>query len=465
MGAMGGADDDDIAWYQGSVASIVTGEEPATARIKPTQGTSQPRLVDKGEIARGGMGSVRLVHDTLIRRHTALKLLDGPDRDDGRVRFIREAQIMGQLDHPNIVSVYDLGLTADGVPTFTMKLVVGETLSKHLQENDVAGNERALERVLSILVKVCDAVSFAHSRGVVHRDLKPDNIMIGSFGQVYVMDWGCACVLTEEQLARVSNADAEHRVRVDHVPDLDAPGTVIGTGTHMSPEQAWGKTNEVDERTDVFGLGAILYQVLTRVPPYRGRTPVETIRRAQKCEIVEPRDRTPRRDLPRALCRIAMKAMTSDPHGRHPSVLAFQEELEQFLRGGSWFATQRFPAGAQIIREGDAAVAAYIITSGQCEVYKTEGGRRVKLRTLGPGDVFGEIALFTGEVRLASVDALEPVTATVITREALADELSMDSWMGAFVRAMAGRFRDLDEKLSALRREQGKTNVQEQDER
>jgi serine/threonine-protein kinase len=453
--------DDDIAWYTGSVSSlvaksegqtIITGEKVLEAsELKATQATSSPRLVDKGEIARGGMGSIRLVEDKLIRRHTALKLLDGPERGDGRVRFIREAQIMGQLDHPNIVSVYDLGLTSDGVPTFTMKLVVGDTLSKHLADHDVAHNERALEQVLQILLKVCDAVSFAHSRGVVHRDLKPDNIMIGSFGQVYVMDWGCACVLTDEQLARVSNADPDKRVRVDHVPDLDAPGTVIGTGTHMSPEQAWGKTNEVDERTDVFGLGAILYQVLTRVPPYRGRTPVETVRRAQKCEIIDPRDRAPRRDLPRALCRIAMKSMACDPAQRYRSVAELKEELESFLRGGSWFATQRFPAGAQIIREGDDAVAAYIMTSGACEVYKTEHGRRVKLRALGPGDVFGETALFTGEPRTASVEATEDATCTVITREALADELSMDSWMGALVRALAERFRDLDGKLSDLR--------------
>jgi serine/threonine-protein kinase len=146
-----------------------------------------------------------------------------------------------------------------------------------------------------------------------------------------------------------------------------------------------------------------------------------------------------------------MKALSKRREDRYASVAEFREDVEDFLRGGGWFATQVFSPGSVIVQQGDPAEVAYIIVSGSCEVFKTTEGARSLLRVLGPGDVFGETAILTGEPRSASVVAVDEVTTKVVTREALERELGRGSWAGAFVKALAERFRDVDEKLARLR--------------
>jgi len=423
-------------------------------------GANQPkraRLVDRGEIARGGMGSIRRVFDRFIMRYVAVKVLDAnfaKVRADAPGRFLEEAQITGQLDHPNIVSVYDLGVDVHGNPQyFSMKLVQGRTLTQMLAERNLAERTgRELEALLQVFLKVCDAVSFAHSRGVIHRDIKPDNVMIGSHGQVYLMDWGCALLRGGARPAeRGVRTELSLRRQASRLPE-DAPGTVVGSGSYMAPEQAWGQIAETDERSDVFSLGATLYQILTKQPPYRAPGFMEAIQLAQQCQIKEPREVVPPHvRVPAALSRIAMKAMSRAPAQRYPTVDVIKEAVESFLRGGAWFLERRFAAGTVIMREGDEGHAAYIITSGHCEAYKDEAGGRTKLREMGPGDVFGETAIFTAQPRSASVVAIDDLTAVEVTRESLEEELALDSWMGAFTRALAVRFRDLDSRLSAMR--------------
>jgi CRP-like cAMP-binding protein/tRNA A-37 threonylcarbamoyl transferase component Bud32 len=433
-----------VSQKRGSGAS-----RPAAAVTVAEAAPPATRLVDEGEIAEGGMSSVHKVRDGLIERHAAMKILADRVHPEARVRFLREAQITGQLDHPNIVPIYDIGQTPDGAPCFTMKLVRGRTLAEVLRGGGGAAGRgaRDLEVLLKILVTVCDAVSFAHSRGVIHRDLKPDNVMIGSHGQVYVMDWGCAYVLDDEQLARVPGVDVAERVRCPRVPELEEEGTVIGTAAYMPPEQAWGRTAESGPRSDVFGLGAILYHVLSGAPPHGGAG--DAIERAQRCEIAPL---APGKRSPRSLCRIAMKALARDPERRHLTVEALKHDLERVISGGTWVSSETFAPGTEIVREGEPGDAAYIIAAGRCEVSKLEGGQRVVLRHLGPGDVFGEAALFTGEARTATVTAVEETDVSIVSRDALQDELALSSWTAAFVRALAGRFRDIDGRLSDHRR-------------
>ncbi len=437
---------------------------PGDFEEQPTQvaGAGQPkraRLVDRGEIARGGMGSIRRVFDRYVMRYVAVKVLD-PNfvkaRADAPGRFLEEAQITGQLDHPNIVPVYDLGVDHKGSPQyFSMKLVQGRTLTQMLSEkNLIERGARDLEALLQIFVKVCDAVSFAHSRGVIHRDLKPDNVMIGTHGQVYLMDWGCALLRGGQRPAeRGVRTELSIRRQAAQLPE-DAPGTVVGSGSYMAPEQAWGKIVETDERSDVFSMGAMLYQILTKQPPYRAPGFMEAIQLAQKCEIKEPQAMVPGHvRVPAGLSRIAMKAMSRAPDDRYPSIEALKEAIEGFLHGGAWFAERRFQPGTVVVRQGDEGHAAYIIIAGRCEAYKDEPAGRTKLREMGPGDVFGETAIFTAQPRTASVVVIgsDDLTAIEITRDSLAEELALDSWMGAFVRALAVRFRDLDSRLSAMR--------------
>jgi len=400
------------------------------------------RLTDRGEIARGGMGVIRKVFDTRAERHAALKVID-PElatHPEALGRFLDEARITGQLDHPNIVPVYDMIVDDAGVPSaLLMKLIEGETLSERIGPPGRALTERELTRLLEIFLKVCDAVAFAHSRGVIHRDLKPDNVMIGEFGQVYVMDWGCAHVL-----ARARPRGQARREGAPRRTFVEVEGTVIGTPGYMAPEQAWGATDQLDERTDVFGLGGILYQILTGDAPYPGETSSGSVSLARRGQVRPPQEAADGRQLPLALCRIAMRALATKPPDRFATVDELKTEVESFVRGGSFFITRTFAPGELIVKEGDAADEAFVVTAGACEAFRKHRGRRITLRTFGPGDVFGEGALFAVGARNANVVAVDEVTAIVVSREVLHEELALDSWMGAFVRALAVRYRDLD---------------------
>ncbi len=256
--------------------------------------------------------------------------------------------------------------------------------------------------------------------------------MVGSHGQVYVMDWGCAQVI------------GDNATIVDGRQDDD--GMVIGTVAYMAPEQARGLISTIDNRTDVFGVGAMLYKTLTGTAPYSGSL-MESLTLAQNTEVKRP-DEFAENSIkpPPQLSEIAMKAMASEPQERFQSVDELAEELRAFLRGGNWFPLQVFAAGSVIVKEGDSADAAYIITKGKCEVRKTESGTTV-LRTLGEGDVFGETAIFADAPRSASVIAIEELSAVVVDRTAI-EHLTGSSWLGLFVKALADRFLDIDARLT-----------------
>jgi len=306
--------------------------------------------------------------------------------------------------------------------------------------------DQQLERLLQVFIKVCDAVSFAHSRGVIHRDLKPENVMVGTHGQVYVMDWGCAILRPP-----APGADGVVVTRDRTSQPLDPPGWAIGTCSYMAPEQAKARPEEIDERTDVYLLGGILYEILTAKPPHRGKTPIHTVALAQAGEVQDPQAVAEGFKVPPGLCQIAMRALGADPAGRHRTVEQLKEDVERSLRHGWWFATVTFAAGSLIVREGDQADAAYIITRGTCEAFRQKGDVRAVLRRMGAGEAFGETGIFTARPRSASVAAIDEVVAIVVTRDSLERAIGTDSWVGAFVRALAERFREADARLAQLR--------------
>jgi serine/threonine protein kinase len=323
------------------------------------------RYIIEREIARGGMGAIVRAVDCDIRREVAVKyMLDLTDRKK-QSRFIEEAQITGQLEHPNIVPIHELGVDAQKRLFFTMKMVHGRSLAQVLDElrkdPKVAAKEYSLGRLLGILVNVCNALAYAHSRGVVHRDLKPANIMMGDFGEVYVMDWGLAKVkhhgepgasatggLASGTSATGAGSGTKHpaeanssvRTSREQEADLTQEGSVLGTPVYMPPEQAGGHVDAIDQRSDVYSLGAILYEMLTLQPPVaRDGGYLDVLLRVMEGAIVPPEQRNPQRakagNIPKELSAVALKALAKPPQDRYPSVEALRRDLERFLEGRS----------------------------------------------------------------------------------------------------------------------------------
>ena len=403
------------------------------------------RYSDLGEIGRGGMSLVRRMLDRSLLREAALKRLD-PDfavKSDQIQRFLLEAQITGQLDHPNIVPIHELGRDEEGALYFTMKMVEGETLAQRIKAiGEVRLQPDHLAELLQILIKVCEALSFAHSRGVIHRDVKPSNIMVGQFGQVYIMDWGVARLVAPNE-----DTGSDRRVGVSAVAEIDSPGSIIGSPAYMAPEQVEGLHEALDARTDVFALGATLYHVLTGRPPYTESNYYKLLTQVLTCDFRPPDEVMGDGVLPPGLTRIVMRAMAPNPEDRYTSVTEMQRDIELFMRGAWHLPTQVFEAGAAIVTEGEEADAAYIITEGRCQVSKLVQGHTNLVRELSPGDVFGEMAIFSSQPRTATVEAIEDVTVMVVKRETLHSGLELNSWMGRFVKAMADRFLEVDSRL------------------
>lgn len=403
------------------------------------------RYQDDGEIGRGGTSSIRRTFDRQLLRATALKVLDpalsaAPQRVSA---FTEEARLTGQLEHPAIVPVHDLGERGDGSHYFSMKLVEGETLETLIAE---AGAERLqrerLNLFLTTFVRTCEAVAFAHSRGVIHRDLKPANIMVGAFGQVYVMDWGIAKLLPRRNAAKMNLPVLATREEPN--------GNAIGTPLYMSPEQARGLNDRLDERTDVFALGAILHHVLTGEPPYVPGPSLTVLVQAHRGQIRPIPESTGAGRIPPALAAVARKATATFPADRFQSVVDLQRAIEDYLHGNGHLPRVRRPAGSVIIIEGEPGDNAYILVEGYCTVFREVEGRKVVLTDLGPGDVFGELAIFSDAPRAASVEAKTAVDLMVVSKETLTEAAGMNTWVGPFVKALAERFRQVENRARAL---------------
>jgi len=326
-------------------------------------GLSEERYTIEGELGAGGMGRVLLIYDQDIRRHVAMKVLrDDVTEPKSVTRFLEEAQATGQLEHPNIAPVYDIGIDKQGRVFFTMKLVRGRDLGEIIRDLAIGRPEVrqhfTLTRLVQILQQASMGVHYGHVRGVVHRDLKPDNVMVGDFGEVLVMDWGLAKISGRHEDDSIEHPDDtvdSFRAQSGFVT-LD--GTIQGTLAYMSPEQARGWQDEIDERTDVFGLGTILYQLLTFHPPYDGKDVREILGKAGVGEITPPSKRAPRNRIPSSLEAICLKALSSAKEDRYQTANAFHEALQVYLDGSAESQRRRQEASL-LARQGRERISEY----------------------------------------------------------------------------------------------------------
>jgi WD40 repeat protein/serine/threonine protein kinase len=343
-------------------SSGITGEVKVRRTLNSEMRDGRNYVVSR-TVARGGMGVIKSAHETTLQREVAMKLMLDDSRPIAVDRFCQEAQVTAQLEHPNIVPVHELGINAEGKPFYTMKFVRGISL-KHVLEflgsNDPETVRRwPLSALLTVYQKICDALAFAHSKGVIHRDLKPANIMLGEYGEALVMDWGLAKLLGKEQHGTgkfkpepIAEADTQEPSDADATtigPTIS--GTVMGTPQYMPPEQANGEVEMMDERTDIYALGAILYYILALRAPFHGRTTAEVVQNVRAGRIVPFAEACGKRHLPHwpgsrlpdSLTAVALKAMSFEKADRYPNVKALQVEIQAYQNGFATLAENASP--------------------------------------------------------------------------------------------------------------------------
>jgi serine/threonine-protein kinase len=287
------------------------------------------------KLGEGSMGEVSEVRDTRVMRDVAIKRVHsnhGAQRADLRERFLREARVQGQLEHPSVVPIYDLGVDHEGREFFTMKRVRGNTLEqviKRLREQDPEfTNKFSRRKLLTAMSRVCLAVAFAHERGVIHRDLKPSNIMLGDYGEVHLLDWGIAKILGVDDPACETRVDVSR----DQVPGTEA-GVVVGTPGYMAPEQARGDTRTYGGRSDIYSLGAILFELMT-FERLHNQSDIEHILLSTVSGIeARPSVRAPKLGLPLELDDICTRACALHPEQRYASARAMNDAIERLLDG------------------------------------------------------------------------------------------------------------------------------------
>ena len=300
-----------------------------------------------GEIGHGGMGVIHRAKDMDLGREVAVKVLSSAHQHNEKLRrrFTAEARITGQLQHPGIVPIYEMGEFYDGRPYFSMKLIEGQTLAQLLADRVDVNQD--LQRLLKVFEQVCQTVAYAHSRGVVHLDLKPANVMVGAFGEVQLMDWGLAEVIAADQKSERNRSESELAPGGQNVggqnvggqngdeaaqPFPDAPPlSVLGTPAYMAPEQAWGHFEKIDARTDVFGLGAILCEILTGRAPYTGGDIVQIFRQAVRAQLSYAFGRLDSCGADGPYVSLAKRCLSPKPKDRFKDAGAVVHELTTYL--------------------------------------------------------------------------------------------------------------------------------------
>lgn len=294
------------------------------------------RYVRQDTLGEGGMGEVRQCFDPQIGRRVALKTMraDRARDEQAELRFVREARIQGQLEHPSVPPVYDLGRDADGRPYFTMKRVHGVTLKEALRRlgrRSQPDRTFTRRRLLAAFSRVCQCVDYAHRRGVLHRDLKPANIMLGDFGEVTVLDWGVARVLGDAEA--LDDAARDERVSIpDAGTEMTRHGKLLGTPGYVSPEQIGRPSADLSPASDVYSLGAILFEILTLEKLHPGDAETALLSTLDGADATASR-RTPSRDIPPELDAICVRATALDPKARFADAGALADAIEAFLDG------------------------------------------------------------------------------------------------------------------------------------
>lgn len=419
---------------------------PAVRRLlKPF--TTKDRYKKAGDIGEGGLSKVTSSFDGLLNRIVAVKELKEESLSDPELlkAFITEARMICYLDHPGVVKVYDTHLTDDQQLRYTMQLVAGHTLSEflryHLRPEVV--NETYLFDVLNIFTKLCETLAYAHDKGVIHLDLKPENIMLGDYGEVLIMDWGNAC-LYDHSLYQDYIRDFVDDVSAARI-EMEAGEAILGTPLYMSPEQTLSR-RELGPASDIFSLGVVIYELLTGQKPFAAPTVEEIVERVR--DLAPPAVHELNPDIPFRLSAIIQRMMQKVPGDRHQSAHEVLNDIQAAQTSGQAFPVWEIPAGQVIFNEGDPGDFTIRIKSGRIEISKQNQGARKVLAELGPGDVLGELSVFSNIPRTATATALEDTAVYLMRNTEVNAELDkLSPWVSQMISALSRRFDELNKKV------------------
>lgn len=404
-------------------------------------------------LGQGAVGLVDRVFDARLGRVVARKTLRHELLgDDHAVRtFLNEAKILGQLDHGSVIPVFDMYVDDEGAPVYTMQEIKGLSLSRVLSMNRATGEGKPLplDRTLRIIEQLAAAMAHAHDRGVIHLDLKPENIIVLEFDRVMLVDWGAARFYAPERA----------RGRVDEAPELakfirveEDDEMLVGTPRYMSPEQTVARRSELGPESDIFSLGVIFYQMLTGHLPFEGRDLEGLMRQIRESTPAAPREVD--FGVHRRLSEIVMRMLEKQEWDRYSSMEEVLGDLEEFRSTAAEFPLREYAPGELIFSEGDEGDFACVLVSGEIEIWtEVDGERRVLGRAL-EGETVGELALLRDATRSASATALTSTAVRVISGEALATETEkLSPWILAILSGVVERFIDRSDRLVEVLRQ------------
>lgn len=409
--------------------------------------TEKERYHKAADLGEGGLSKVISSFDSCLNRIVAVKELKEENFSDPDLlhSFITEARMISYLDHPGVATVYDAHLTEGQELRYTMQLVEGQTLEGFLdyhRQPEVA-NENYLSDVIDIFTKVCETLAFVHDKGVIHLDLKPENIILGNYGEVMIMDWGNACLyddsLYQDYVRKFLNEDSDSTMR------MEAGDTILGSPLYMSPEQTLSR-DELGPTSDIFSVGVLVYELLTGHRPFAAAT-VEEIIELVRTSVPPPvNELNP--DIPLRLSNIIEKMMQKAPGDRHLSAREVLNDIQSAQTSGQAFPLWEIPAGQVIFHEGEQGDFTIRIKTGKVEISKDNQGSKTVLAELGPGDLLGELAVFSDIPRTATATALEDTTVYLMRSAEVNAELDkLSPWVSQMVRALSNRFDDLNKKV------------------
>ena len=413
--------------------------------------TPGSRYKTLNKLGEGAMGTVSAVYDTMLQRVVAQKLMNRAHMTNADLvqTFVNEIKLMGRLTHPGVLSIYNAMPGENGSPAYTMKLAEGESLTAALQmkKGRAESVPLPLEQAVRILVKLCETLTFAHDRGILHLDLKPENIMLGHYGEVFIMDWGAARVYDTNRF----NADLKQQTggiaqeeKLEEHSDL-----LIGTPGYMSPEQLRERRDKLGPQSDIFSVGVMFYQMLTGIHPFLGGTLEQMKDKVFNHEV--PAAHELNLDVPHSLSRICDRMLKKPLQERFQTCREVLNSLDEYQRSGFGFPVRTYGKGEVIFSEGDPSDYVCIVETGRVEISVMADGERKVIASLGAGEPFGELAALTGNPRTATATAVEKSGIRMVSRDDIGAEIDkLSSWVGAMVEALSNRFVEMNERVLEL---------------